>query len=181
MAGLMAYPATLRAQSTSSPAQPIGGTWLATVTLYPLGTLYDGVCTPAQGAPPSSQFSSFISFAEGGTVTDTTMNPAFLPGQRSPGHGSWTVLGPNTYQAASEAFVRFDSSNPPYVLRIPTNANFYAGIQKITQTITYDSADDRWTSVASVKFFKQDGTFAPQHGCATAEASRVTDNYSVVP
>lgn len=164
MAGLLAYPATLRAQSTSSWS--LTGTWLVQVTLYPFGTLDEsGACVPS--GIPSSMFSSFISFAEGGTLTATTSNPTFGPGQRSPDHGFWKAMGPaNTYQAVDEAYILYNSTTPPY---------FVQGTQKISQTIT-QTGPNKWNSVALVKFFKQDGTLAPQYGCATASATRMTAN-----
>src|SRR6202022_2550439 len=117
----------------------------------------------ATGAP-RPPFWSLLSFARGGTLTETTSAPAFLPGQRTPGHGVWSSTGENTYSAVSEGFILFDSpTNPP---------GFKTGTQKILQAIVLnDENENHFTSVASIKFFNADGTTLT--GCAKAAGTRL--------
>src|ERR1700730_4806991 len=76
--------------NAQSEQSPIGleGTWRVQVTQYN--------CATGATRPP---FWSLLSFARGGTLTETTSAPAFLPGQRTPGHGVWSSIGQNTYSA----------------------------------------------------------------------------------
>ncbi len=114
------------------------------------------------GAPLAS-FKSLLSFARGGTLTGTTANPTFLPGQRTPDHGIWSREDGHTYRAVSEAFILFNSTpNPP----IP---GFQRGVQRITQAI--DVKDDQFTSAATVQFFDVAGNLLVT-GCANAVAQR---------
>jgi hypothetical protein len=144
-------PAT--AQTANSAATPsLRGTWRVQVTLYN--------CKTGQQFPP---FSSLLSFNGSGTYTGTTSNPAFQPGQRTADQGSWSHVSGNSYQAASEAFILFTSTNPP-----PAPV-FQQGRQRITQAITLSG--DTFTSVASVQFFDVSGNLVLT-GCATAAAQR---------
>ena len=71
--------APLDAQSDeSSSRHSLEGAWWVTVTLYN--------CSTGVKGPP---FSSMLLFSRGGTLTETTSNPGFLPGQRSIGIGTW--------------------------------------------------------------------------------------------
>ena len=78
-------------------------------------------------------------------MTETTSAPAFLPGQRTSGHGVWSSIGGNAYNAVSEAFILFDSpTNPP---------GLKTGAQKIIQAIVLND-ENHFSSLASVKFFQ---------------------------
>lgn len=127
------------------------GTWQVTITPY--------VCTTGVPLPPAAEFNSLVSFAAGGTMTETTSNPRFLPGQRSPGLGYWERSGPSSYEVAIHAFVQF------------TGGNYTQGMQRIEQKIDLVDADD-WNSTAVVEF--TDVTGAPvSAGCMRAVGVRM--------
>jgi len=142
---------TANAQSAQSP-NGLEGTWRVQVTQYD--------CSTGATRPP---FWSLLSFARGGTSTDTTSAPAFLPGQRTSGHGVWSSTAEGTYSAVSEAFILFDSPTNPPGLKM--------GTQKILQAIVLID-EDHFNSVASVKFFNADGTTLT--GCAKAAGTRLS-------
>jgi hypothetical protein len=142
---------TANAQSEQSPNR-LKGTWRVQVTPYD--------CSTGATRPP---FWSLLSFARGGTLTETTSAPVFLPGQRTPGHGVWSSTDENTYSAVSEAFILFDSpTNPP---------GLKTGTQKIIQAIVLND-ENHFSSLASVKFFNADGTTVT--GCAKAAGTRLS-------
>jgi hypothetical protein len=135
-----------------SRARSLEGTWRVKVTLYD--------CSSGVERPP---FWSLLSFARGGTLTETTANQA-LPGQRTPGHGVWGRTGGRDFQAVSEAFILFG----------PT---YRSWTQRITQEITMASKDE-FTSEASVAFLLTAGSLPsgpvplPPAGCARAVGYR---------
>ena len=142
------------AQSEESAAPSLTGTWRVQVTQYN--------CTTGTPRPP---FWSLLSFQRGGTESETTSNPALLPGQRTPGFGAWERSGINTFSSVTEAFILFDSpTNPPGLKK---------GVQKILQTITMTSEND-WIADATVIFFNSDGTTSS--GCAKAQGFRLTSS-----
>ena len=142
---------TANAQSEQSTIG-LEGTWRVQVTQYN--------CSTGATRPP---FWSLLSFARGGTMTETTSAPAFLPGQRTSGHGVWSSIGGNAYNAVSEAFILFDSpTNPP---------GLKTGAQKIIQAIVLND-ENHFSSLASVKFFNADGTTLT--GCAKAAGTRLS-------
>jgi hypothetical protein len=111
---------------------------------------------------PGLPFWSLVTFATGGTVTETTANQA-LPGQRTPGHGIWYRTPPGSYFAATEAFILFGAGVRPWTHRIE---------QQITLT-----APDHFISNATVTFSQVPGSGAgplppATPGCATAEGFR---------
>ena len=134
------------------------GTWRVTVTTFN--------CTTQAAAPP---FTSILSFSEGGSMTETTANPAFQPGQRSIGLGNWRRTGWNTYWVTTSAFILFDSPTPPppppFVLQ------FLRGGQRIDQGITMTGRDS-WTSEANLSLTRPDGS-EYFFGCARASATRI--------
>lgn len=70
-------------------------------------------------------------------------------------------MGGNAYSAISEAFILFDSpTNPP---------GLKTGTQKVIQAIVLNDAN-HFSSLASVKFFNNDGTTLS--GCARATGTR---------
>lgn len=146
----------LTAQARSEQAgskNDIVGTWRMTVTIYD--------CSTGAERPP---FQSMISFAEGGTMTETASNTAFQPGQRSPGHGIWTATGNHAYKFISEAYILFTTEpNPPA-------PGFQRGVQRLTQSIEVNG--DQLTTDGSVEFFDVQGN-AVMNGCAKAVGERM--------
>ena len=156
IAGTLFAGAGLKAQAQSAkvaPKKDIVGTWRMTVTLYD--------CTTGAERPP---FQSMLSFAEGGTLTGTTANPAFQPGQRSPDHGIWTALGDHKYEFLTEAYILFSTQpNPP----VP---GFPRGVQRITQTAEVNG--NQLTTNGSAEFFDAAGNLV-MGGCAKAVGERM--------
>jgi hypothetical protein len=148
-ASFAATPA-LRAQSAeSASSHSLEGAWWVTVTLYN--------CATGTKRPP---FSSMLLFSRGGTVTETTSNPAFLASQRSVGFGVWRKADNGTYTASDVAYILF-SGGP-----------FTAGTQKLIHTIILDNDADSFTDDATVQFFDTTGALL-NSGCATATAVRL--------
>jgi hypothetical protein len=148
--------AGLTAQARSEQAgskNDIVGTWRMTVTIYD--------CSTGAERPP---FQSMISFAQGGTMTETASNPGFAPGQRSPGHGVWTVADKSSYNFISEAYILFTTEpNPPA-------PGFQRGVQRIIQSVEVDG--DQLTTDGSVAFFDVQGNQL-MNGCAKAVGERM--------
>jgi hypothetical protein len=134
------------------------GSWRVTITPYD--------CETGESAPIS--FVSILTFGPGGTLLETTSNPFFAPGQRSPGHGYWERTGPNFYHAVIEAFIQFSSPTPPP----PGQGAYQRGRQILTQGLEMVD-NDHWKSSALVDFFDVGGTRVPPSGCANAVGSRM--------
>jgi hypothetical protein len=145
--GMFAVPGSAQSEESASGLQ---GTWRVQVNLIS--------CSTGQNIGPS--FSSLLTFARGGTLTGTTRNPAFQPGQRTPDFGIWSKTGSNTYAADSEAFILFTNSTPPI---------FQSGTQRISQTITLNG--NSFESVAITRFYDTAGNLLIS-GCAHALATR---------
>ncbi|HEU5403802.1 MAG TPA: hypothetical protein VFU86_20775 [Terriglobales bacterium] len=145
----LAFPAALAAQSEAA-ATGMPGTWHVQVSVISCST----------GQPIGPVFSSLLTFARGGTLSGTTRNPTFQPGQRTSDFGVWRQTGSNTYFADSEAFLLFTSSAPPV---------FQAGTQRIIQSITLSG--DTFDSVAITRFYDTAGSLVSS-GCAHAIATR---------
>jgi hypothetical protein len=141
----------LHAQSEESAShQSLEGAWFVHVSVFDCNTL-----------APKGKFSSLLMFSRGGTVTETTANPGFFPGQRSIGIGTWENAGHDTYAASDVAFLL-------------AGGPFQAGTQKLTHTITLTDDRTQWSDQAFVDFY--DATGAPitaMHACATATANRL--------
>ncbi len=142
----------VRAQSSQSAAsRSLEGAWWVTVNLYDCSTL-----------AVRGRFTSMLLFSHGGTVTETTSNPAFLPGQRSVGFGSWALNDNGTYSASDVAFILF------------AGGPFQQGTQRLTHSITLNSDASQWTDEATVDFYTAAGApITPMHACAIATASRL--------
>jgi hypothetical protein len=141
--------------STQTPHARRGlqGTWRVEVTIID--------CATGVERPP---FWAMLTFAEGGTLTETTTNQA-LPGVRTPGHGAWSRSRAGSYTAVSEAFLLFGPGFRPWTHRI-------------SQDIEMDSSD-QFTSRATVEFTLTPGTLPPPPvplpaaaGCAHAVGYR---------
>jgi hypothetical protein len=129
------------------------GTWRVEVTTYNCKT---GVA--------NAPFASLLTFDASGTLTGTTANAVFLPGQRSSDHGVWRRAGRNYFTAASEAFIEF--STPPTAPTPP----LVRGSQRIEQSIEL-TGPDSFRSDATLTFRDVGGTVVLS-GCAWATAQR---------
>ena len=79
-------------EESATQGGKLEGTWRVQVTIRDC----------ASGAALRT-FPAFLTFAQGGTLTETTTG--FPPALRTPGHGVWEHLGGHTYRAVSEAFL----------------------------------------------------------------------------
>jgi len=129
------------------------GTWLVTVQLI-----------NCSGTTMGGPFPSLLTFADGETFIEDTMNPGFAVGQRGTGHGVWEFHGHHSYLAKSVAFINFTTTPPP-------PPGFTAGTQTITQTIEFNDGRDQWTANAQVEFADTTGAVYRQ-ACAVATAKR---------
>lgn len=96
-----------------------------------------------QTGTPNPHFFFLVSFAQGGTMTEVMNNPVFLPGQRATGLGAWRHTQSNTYKAAWDTFILFDSQG------------FKRGVQRLAWDITVDG--DQITFESTSKFLDIDG------------------------
>jgi hypothetical protein len=130
-------------------AQRLVGSWVFQVSLQDCNS----------GTPIGAPFLSLLTFVRGGTVTETTANPAFVPPTvRGPGHGIWKHAEHRTYEATTTAFITVNGT--------------LVRTQTITQTIELEGEDSLKTTSASVKFFSPTGTLL-MTGCAVATAKRI--------
>jgi hypothetical protein len=120
----------LQAQEAS---HTLVGTWHVTVTTYNCST---GVQGPA--------FQSLLAFDRGGTMSGTTSNPIFQPGQRTPDFGIWHRVSPHTYTAVSDAYILFGTAPTATTPGVPKST------QRLTQAISVNG--DGFVSEASVQF-----------------------------
>ena len=135
---------------SQAPA-PLEGAWQVRITPY--------VCSTGVPLPPPFEFDSLVTFASGGTMTETTSNTRFMPGQRSPGLGYWERTGRTSYEAAFRAYIQF------------TGGNYTQGAQRVDQDIDLVDAD-HWNSSAVVAF--SDVAGAPvSSGCMRAVGVRM--------
>jgi hypothetical protein len=130
-----------------SHARGIEGTWRVQVTLRDCNT----------GAALGNPFNSLLTFAQGGTLVETTSNPMFAPAERGPGHGVWSRVGRHSYTAASIAFITVNSA--------------LVRVQTIRQTIQIDDNGNQLTADAKTEFTDAAGNPLPS-GCATATGER---------
>src|SRR5260370_37834237 len=133
------------------------GTWRVQVQPYDCQT----------NAPLGKPFASLLSFADGGTMSETTSSPAFAPGQRTSGFGVWSHEGRHAYSAKSVAFLLFTTPPNP-----PVSPGFIAGTQTISQNIEFKDGPDQFTSEAAVESADATRTVY-RAGCATATAQRL--------
>jgi hypothetical protein len=148
LAGLCLSVASAQAQTSALTGKELEGTWKVEVTQRDCNT----------GDPLGTPFQSLLTFANGGTMTETTDNPLFFPAERSPGHGVWSSKGESRYTAATTAFVTLNGA--------------LTKTQTIRQTIEMGDDPNRFTTVkATVQFFDPNGTLLVT-GCATATGVR---------
>jgi hypothetical protein len=131
----------------TNDVEHLSGTWKVQVSLQ-------NCITHAPLGPP---FLSILAFTGNGTMSGTTQNPAFAPGQRTSDYGVWKRTGRSTFTAASEAYILFPAG--PFV----------RGTQRIAQNISVQN--NAFVSVATVQFFDVTGTTVIS-GCAVATATR---------
>lgn len=148
-AGVMGMASTHSAMGQSDRgARALEGTWLVQVSQQDCNS----------GEPVGRPFQSLLTFAQGGTMTETTSNPAFFPAVRTAGHGVWKHAGRQTYKASTTAFITLNGA--------------LARIQTINQTIEVLTEDSLRTTEASVTFYRPDGTVLAS-GCAAATGQRI--------
>lgn len=141
---------------SQAPA-PLEGTWV--VTIQPI------VCATGQDVAGVPSVTAFLTFAAGGTMTETNSNVAFEPGQRGPGHGYWQRTGRTSYQFAFQAFIQFDSQLSPF--------RYKRGYQRLDQTLELHTGDE-FTSSGTVRFFAGTSTTNPSpSGCARSTGVRM--------
>lgn len=114
-------------EGSHSDGGKLEGTWYTVVTVHDCLT----------GATLRT-FPALHTFAEGGTLIDTTT--AVSPALRSPGHGTWERTGGRTFKSKSLAF-----------LFSPTGV--WTGTQTITQEIHFGGDRDQADSDASSQVF----------------------------
>jgi hypothetical protein len=151
---IAAAPAAAGRGDQKKGGQSLEGTWWVDVTLRDCAT----------GAARAT-FPSLLAFAKGGTLTETTGNALFQPGQRTGGFGSWSRGPGHTFRVSSDAFIMFDSA--PTATAPP----FRRGVQRIAQTVDMRDGSDTFTSVATVRFYDTAGVLLTS-GCATAAGHR---------
>jgi hypothetical protein len=138
--------------TASKRIEGIAGTWRVTVTQKVCGS----------GVQIGLPFHSLLTFAGAGTMTGTTANSAFLPGQRSGDYGVWTPAAGHGYSATEEAFIIFSAGQ------------FTEGWQVISHSITLTNSGNGFNDVASVQFYDVNGNpLLPSPGCATAVGQRL--------
>lgn len=125
----------------------LAGTWKVQVSLQDC----------ASHSPLGPPFLSILAFAGNGTLSGTTQNPAFAPGQRTSDYGVWKRTGRHNFTATSEAYILFPAG--PFV----------RGTQRIAQNISVQN--NAFVSVANVQFFDVTNTTVLS-ACAIATATR---------
>jgi hypothetical protein len=155
---------TLTANGSGSHDRP-AGTWLVQVTVRD--------CTT--NAPLGPAFNSLVTLHEGGTISESAGGAAFRPGQRSPGHGTWTPRTRRTIAQRMVALINFDTpanlpGTPGFDPSLPVSPGFFAGWQTVTHTIRFSDAD-HFASAGTNAFYKASGEVY-RTGCSTAVGER---------
>ena len=145
------------AYGRSQAPAPLEGTWV--VTIQPIN------CSSGLDVPGVPSVRAYLTFAPGGTMTETNSNAAFEPGQRGPGHGYWERTGRTSYQFAFEAFIQFDSQLPPF--------RYKRGYQRLDQTVELQTRDE-FTTIGTVRFFPGTSNIpTTPSGCARSTGVRM--------
>ena len=149
----------------SESREGLEGTWNVQVTLRDCAT----------NAPLGPPFNSLVSFHEGGTLSESAASLAFAPGQRSPGHGTWTREGRRTFLQRIVALIVFDTpanlpGTPGFNPSLPISPGFFVGWVTVTHKLKLTDGDHA-TSAGTNEFYKSDGTVY-RTGCSTAIAQR---------
>ena len=155
-----------RAQADALTARPgLVGTWAVQVTLR-------DCATRAALGPP---FNSLVTFHGDDTISETAASLAFAPGQRSPGHGTWTRRRGHTYGQDMIALVLFDTepnlpATPTFDPTKPVSPGFFAGWVTVSHTVRFTNVD-RIASTGTNGFYKTNGELY-RSGCSTAIGQR---------
>jgi hypothetical protein len=141
------------------------GTWTVQVTLRDCAT----------GAPLGPPFDSLVTFHGDRTISESAGSVAFAPGQRSPGHGTWTTKRGHTYAQEMIALVLFDTEpnlpgTPTFDPARPVSPGFAAGWQTVSQVVRL-TAVDQIASSGTNAFFNANGE-RYRSGCSTATGQR---------
>jgi hypothetical protein len=152
----------LRASDGGRPR--LAGAWMVQVTLRD--------CT---SSAPMGSFASLVTFHDGGTISEDPSSPAFAPGQRSSGHGTWTRIGARTYRQRMIALITYDTAanlpgSPTFDPTARITPGFYAGWSTVNHTFQLVDADHA-VSAGTNQFVRADGTVY-RSGCSTATATR---------
>ena len=136
------------ASNSALISSELAGTWQVQVALH----------NCQSGAAIGAPFYSLLTFADGGTLTETTANAMFFPAIRGPGHGVWSRNSRGNYSAASIAFITMNGA--------------LVKTQKISQTIVMGPGPYEFTTPqADIQFFDPAGNLL-MTGCATAVGTR---------
>jgi hypothetical protein len=156
-------PLSADSNDSGSAAGPVG-TWAVQVTVRDC----------ASNAPLGPPFNSLVTQHRGGTISESTASRAFAPGQRTSGHGIWTLQGRHTFGQRMIALIVFDTppnvpGAPGFDPAKPVSPGFFAGWQTISHTARIRG--DQLTSAGTNEFFRADGT-SYRTGCSTAVGQR---------
>jgi hypothetical protein len=141
------------------PPSPLDGAWKVAITPVICATGVELTFFTVQ---------NLVTFASGGTVVDATSNPDLQPGQRSTGLGYWERTGRKSYHAYVQAFLQFDTVDPPP----PPARSYLRGIQSFDHRVEMLDSN-HWTSTATVTFTDISGATVYSSGCAKAVAERM--------
>ena len=133
-------------ENSGSQARRLEGAWRVQVTIR--------VC---QTGAEIRTFPSLVTFARGGTMTETTT--AASPALRGPGHGVWEQAGAHTYSQVFEAF----TFNP---------AGAWTGTQRVMHTVDIGRDRDELSSSGTNEIFDANGTLLVM-GCSTTVGHRL--------
>jgi len=133
-------------ETDKSAAGKLEGTWRVQVTIR--------VC---QTGAEIRSFPSLVTFARGGTMTETTTGAS--PALRGPGHGVWQQTGAHTYSQVFEAF----TFNP---------AGAWTGTQRVMHTVQIGQDPNELSSSGTNEIFDANGTLLVM-GCSTAVGRRL--------
>jgi hypothetical protein len=155
------------ATAAQSPASGFGrdlaGAWSVQVTLRDCST----------NTPLGPPFNSLVSFHSGGTLSESVGSTTFAPGQRTPGHGTWSRIGSRTYRQQMVNLLLFDtlSNLPPgHNPALPITPGFFAGWQMVTHTVVVNR--EGFSSSGTNAFHRSNGELY-RTGCSTAVGRRI--------
>jgi hypothetical protein len=154
---------TVRADDEGENPEIVGA-WAVAVTLRDCAT-----------AAPMESFLSLVTFQSGGTLSESSGGLAFLPEQRSEGHGAWKQLRRRTFSQHVIALLRFASpanlpGTPGFDPTKPISPGFSAGWQTISHTVRMTGSDS-FESSGGTEFFNSSGQ-SYRTGCSTAVGQR---------
>ena len=145
------------AQPSGSEGRTVEGTWYIQVT--PI------VCATGLPVPGVPTVNSLVTFARGGTLTESAGGLGFAPGQRSAGHGTWQHEGGQTYSQKFVAMINFTTAPGP-------GPGFEAGWATVTHKV--DLIDrDHLESSGTNAYYRANGEPDPYRtGCSKASGRR---------